>query len=615
MKKHVQLSLAVLMALQITSGPVANAQTPNVAVVAGGGGNASFLTAGQYDINKVEANYTDVLKNVVENNHKIQLMDREYLQNRGKAISGSLRELIAKKQAFIDLANKAILTKDVTLDQYLRTVNEINAMIDKINIDIQEASIISSDTLPSAQTMSVGNAQVNAGPASIINMTKAMTGFTSMLNDTIVKLNGVFNERQVGVLAHKGAYIDIRGNALNPDLSKAPKLDEKEIEAAMLEIQAKSIISQGTQRLQQTLADKVIRLVKTYIQEIGTDQFLRPRNGNDYTAMAEAYRSVERAFLLRSYLRKKYGIQIGAIRPQSYPVTYLNLEGVFKMDMLLPMKKAMDLLVSQTVKNDTDLMASFNAARQYVEFYDRRLTPTLSKDASAKREALKKAAIAQDAALKDGSMWDKMRANVGQLYDKAAATFASKQEIMSAKPVVLSDEQKNVAYNAEDTGLMARASGALTFFTGQTSTVEALLAVMRLVLADIREEVMLSQGDWAQLQSYHNQRFMATDDQTVRSMKAICGADNTLSPAAREAAKSFTNGKVTCTAAPGGLVGGNMTVGDNITTDFRNMMTAYNSVEMKRAQDVRNLRSLVEMSLSAQAQEGDKADDSQLFTR
>jgi hypothetical protein len=615
MRKQLQMSLSAIVALQMVGAPMAlSQQAPSVAVVAGGGGNASFLTAGQYDINKIEANYTEVLKGIADNNHKIQLMDREYLQNKAKAIGGSLRELTAMKQAFLNLANNAVLTKNVTLDEYLRKVNEINATIDKINIDIQEASVISSDTLPSS-TMSVGTATVTSGPASVINMSNAMTGFTAMLNDTIVKLNGAFTDSKVGVLSHKGAFVDIRANALNPDLSRVPKMDEKEIETAMLEIQAKSIISQGTQRLQQTLSDKIVRLVKAYIQEIGTDQFLRPRNGNDYTAMTEAYRSVERAFLLRSYLRKKYGIQIGAIRPKAYPVTILNLEGLAKKDMLLPMKGALDLLVSQTVKNDTDLLSSFNAARQYVEFYDRRLTPTLSDSAKAKREALKDQAIAQDATLKNGTMWDRMRATAGQVYAQAAATFASREEIMAAKPVVLNDEQKNVAYNADDTGIMARASGALTFFTGQTSTVEALLAVMRLVLADIREEVMLSQGDWSQLQSYHNQRFMAGNDQTVRSVKAICGADNTLSSAAREAAKSFTNGVVSCQSAPGGLVGSQMTTGDNIITDFRNMMTSYNTVEMKRAQDVRNLRALVEMSLGAQSQDGDRADDSGLFTR
>ncbi len=608
MKKAINLVVASLLASQSIG--LAQTNTPNVAVVAGGGsGQTGFLSAGDYNINKNETDFTQAMLEIIKNNSKIQQQDREYLQAKGKVIGDSLRGLVEKKQAFVKLGQSSAITTTVTLDQVLAQVNDINAAVEKIQIDIQEASLISSDTLPSA-TASVGKNNITTGPASVIDMSKAMGPFAQ----TLTKLTDECNSVTFKTVGHKGAFNPINAPSLTPDLSMFPQMTQEEIEAAVLKVQQLQVIGLGTQRQQQLWADQVVQLVKAYIQQVGTDQFLRPRNGNDFTYLGEAYKSVEKMFLLRSYLRKKYGIQIGAIQPQSYPVVYGNLEGIFKKDMLLPITGALNKIMSQTARTDTDLMVAYNSARQYVEFYDRSLTPTLSADASKKRDEVKKDFMEKNPNLSQLSYWQQARAQANLRYNQFTASFAKRSEILAGKKVVLNNDQKDVAYNSDDTGVMARVSGLTTFFTGQTSTVEALLAVFRLILSDIREEVMLSQGDWNSLQSYHDKLYLASDAQTVRSVGAICDVDTKLSPAARQRASALTSGKVSCVATPTGLLG-QLNTGNTIVTTIRNLMTTYETVEMKKAQDARNLRTLVDQSLASQAQAGDKPDDAAIFNK
>lgn len=599
-------SMAIIVSGILTIQSVGYAQVipANVNTV---GGNSSFLTAGQYDIKKVEANFTDVLTQIVKDKALTDIQDREYLANKGKIVGDSLRELVTKKLAFEALANKSITSITTPLEEYLTQMNEINAVIEKAKIDIQESSLISADTLPSA-TVSANGMNVTTAQGSIINMSKAMAPFVATLDDLTKKINNV----KFKVLMHKGGPIEISANALSPDLSRVPRMTGAEIQEALLEIQAKQMISKTSQEQQQLLADKTVNFIKKYVELTGVKEFLRLDTVNTKNSIQEVYKTLENIFFTRSYLRKKYGLPIGAIQPKSYPMQPLNVEGIFNKEMLLPITGALNNIVSQTAKTDEDLMEAFNNARQFVEFYDRALTPILADNATEKREKLKDEQIEKDALLKNASLWERARSQAKYQAKKLMTTFATENDIMSTKPVYLDEEGKNVAYNSEDTGVIARMSGLMTRATGQVSTVKSLLAVMRLVLADIREEVMLSQGDWSTLKSYHGQRFMATATQTARAVKLMCDIDVRLSNAARAQAKAFTNGKVSCEKPPTGLLANQNTGGKELTI-FRNLVNSYETVDMKNAQDARNLQMLVEQSIKAQSNAGDEIDDTSLF--
>lgn len=611
-KKKMSVFIVGMVLAQELTYTQAMAQATSTDVVAIGGGaraTTGFLSAGDYNINQSVTDYSKTASEILQQKGITNKEDREYLQSIGRRLAQQFSALIEKEKAFRALGQKASLDasleKMVKLTQYLDQVNDINAALETIRIEIQAASIISKDSLPS-NGFKVGNVAIDMGPTSIINMEKAMAPFLADLERMIERLNSV----QFRFLSHKNAYGEVMSNALSPDLSKFPQMTSDEVQAAIEKVEQLSVISRSTQTKQQVLADLTVQKVKKYMQLVGTEEFLRFRNENDKIFASEAYKDVEKAFFMRSYLRRKYGLQIGAIQPMDYRKLPANTEAIFSKQLIAPITFALNSLRSQTARGDADILQAYNNARQFVEQYDKKLTPILSKDAAAKRASLKRTALPAKA-----SLWDKAKAEAEYRYNQAAASFASREEIMGAKPVVLNEDQKSVAYNSDDTGFTARMSGVLTTLTGQVSTTETLLAVMRLVLADIREELMLSQGDLGNMQSYHFQRFMSGEAQIVRSVKSMCDYDNTLSNDARARARTVTNNKVTCTppASVGILANVNSGGADHFKTVLRNIMLSYQNYEVARAIEARNLRNLVEAAMAAGVQEGDKPSDEGLF--
>lgn len=597
------VGMVLAQELTYTQAMAQQAQAPGTIVIGGQGAVSGFQSAGDYNINQTVMNFSQVAEKILDSRNANNQQDREYLQAISKRIAQSFQALVEKRKQFIKMSQDSQLQVGVKLSSYLALVNEINAMIDSIRIEIQTSSLISKDTLPS-NGIKIGNQVIDTGSNSIIDMTKAMEPFLNDLNAFIEQLNNV----RFGKLEHKGAWNSVSENALNPDLTKWPQMTPEEIQKAVEDIEKLSIVSTDTMRRQQFLADVVVSKVKEFIRMAGTEEFLRFRNDNDKSAFSVIYNEIEKAFFVRSYLRRKYGLQMGAIQSTSYPKVIFNGERVFKKEFLFPVATALNSIRSQTASADADLLRAFNDARQFVEQYDKMLTPILSTEAAKKRAEQAKTELPKEA-----SLWQIAKAKGADLYKQAVAQFASKEEIMAKKPVIMGENEKDMAYNSDDTGFMARMSGLLTTVTGQVSTTEALLAVMRLVLADIREELMLSQADWSAMQSYHFKRFMNGNAQIDKSFKTMCDVDNTLTPDARARAKAVTNGRVTCTPAPTGIFGNINRGGANVVTAARNLITQYENVDKSRAIQARNLRNLVESAIAAGVQEGDGVDQGGLF--
>ncbi|MFN8847869.1 MAG: hypothetical protein ACK5W9_13545 [Bdellovibrionales bacterium] len=615
-KKMSLFIVGMVLAQELTYAQAVGSQTPGVGTLPSGvisvGTGTGFLSSGDYNINQTVLDYSKTMEEILKQKNANNQADREYLTAISKRIAQSFQALIQKKREFVQLGERASLNttnNGVSLTQYLALKNEINAMIDTIRIELQTNTLISRDTLPS-NIIKVGNQEIDTGAASIIDMSAAMQTFVNDLEKLIGDLNNV----KFTYLQHKNKWGSIESNALNPDLSKFPAMTSEEVQEALTKLQGLQIVSQRTQQMQQFLADQVVRSTTQFLQAAGTDEFLRFRNQNDRQAFQEMYNSIEKFFFMRSYLRRKYGLQIGAIQlAQQYDMAKLNVEALRSKDLLFPVKTALSSLRSQVARTDDDLMAAFNNVRQFVEAYDRRLTPILSEKSAEKRGEILKQAEAQKSSLGEkASFMAKAKIEVQKRFAQAKALFASKEEIQANKPNVTDESGNSVSYNAEDTGIMARLSSLWITATGQQSTVEALLGVMRLVLADIREEVMLSQGEWGSMQSYHFKRFMNGEARTDRAVKTMCEIDNTLSAQARASAKAVTNNRVTCEPPRNGILG-NMNNGGTITTTFRNLMGQFERVEVARAVEARNLRELIDQAMAAGLQEGDKIDDSGLF--
>lgn len=596
---------------QTAAGP---GQIPGGIISVGGGPGSvtGFQSSGDYNINQTVLNYSQTVEKILEQKAANNKEDREYLAAVSKRIAQSFQALIEKKRQFKALADKSALNSlnnTVELETVLSLKNDINAMVDALRIEIQSNTMISRDTLPS-NLIKVGNQEIDTGSASIIDMSAAMAPFVTDLE----KLLSDFSNTTFKYVHHKGKWSEINPDALMPDLSKFPAMTPEEVQEAMTKLQGLQIVSESTQKMQQRLADQIVSVTKQFIAKAGTDELLRFRNDQDKKAFQEMYNSIEDFFFLRSYVRRKFGLQIGAIQlATQYDMKKLNIEGITSSKLLFPVKEALSSLKSQVARTDDDLMAAFNNVRQFVEAYDRRLTPILSDKFAEKRAEVLKKAEAEKASLgANASAWSKAKLEIQKKFNEAKAAFASKEEIQANKPQVTDENGTDVTYSADDTGIMARMSSLWITATGQKATVEALLAVMRLVLADIREEVMLSKGDYGNMSSYHLKRFMNGEDRTVKAVQLMCNADNTLSASARASAKAVTGGKVSCQQGPGGLLN-NMTNGGVVLTTFRNLLGQYQAVEISRAAQAKNLRELIDQAISANVQPGEGVNDGALF--
>lgn len=619
MRKKVYLSMAFVLAFESTLfAQVTAPSAPSVAVVAGaGGGTTSQLYPGEYG----STNFSAVMETMLKGRIATQKEDREYLKAIGTRIGEAIRSLIAKKQAFERLSQQSQTTVNVTLDSYLTQMNDINALIAQIKLDIEQSSLINSTTLPS-YAMSVDGRKVDAGPGSLIDMTAALKGFGEQTAELVAQMDAL----KFPKLAHKGFVKEVttpnRGTALAPDLSQFPSMTQEEIDAAILKVNELSVISAETARQQRHLNDLTVRAVKTYMSVVGTEKFLNIRNDNDLQAAQEAAKTLEKHFFMRSYLRKKYGLQIGAIQATQYPQkNVLNFKDWFSKEALMPVQTALNSVISQSAKTDADLMRAFDNARQFVEMYDRLDSSAVLSDQAEARRVDEMEKIAD----KNASFMDKLKAG----YRFATASFAQRSEILGKKPVILDENQRNVAYNSNDTGIMARMSSLFIKGTGQKSTVEALLVAMRYVLADIREEVMLSQGDLSSLQIYHQQRFMGTNQMKIKAIKNMCDYDKSLSADTKSALvtkikevrgssaedRAFADAlgvrdNFTCGQASTGLLAQQRTGAGNFSSQINLLMDAYQRREISRAQQARNLRQIIDSSLAANAQDGDQVDDS-----
>jgi hypothetical protein len=612
------------MALQSTSWADPQAPTqPSLLLGAGSaGGSVTKLNPGDY--RSIE--FDKVMNKMLDDRKDIINQDKEYIKSVGARITTSINELIGKKQLLEKMSQTSIIsTTGVILSDYLQLVNEINALLSKIKVEIQESKMIDIHTLPSYE-MKVGDQSLDSGPGSILDISSSLVEFEAIAQQLMVSMSALkFNyiavvEKDGKITPYANAIKD--SNPLSPDLSSIPAMSQDEIIEAMAKIRDLSVIGMSTRRLQQQLADTAVNKIKQYIQNVGVDKYLASRNNNDFTAASDQFKIIEQIFVLRSYARKKFGLKLGAIAPVSYPAgNVLNIKDWFSKDALMPIKNSLNSISSQTVSTDADLMKAFNDARQFVELYDRQLTPFLSKDATAKR----------DEARKEFSNSEGFLGMVKASYDYLSADIASHKEIMDKKPAgteYLNEEGKSIAYNSDDTGVMARLSSFFITASGQMPTVEALLGVYRFVLADIREEIMVGQGDVAAMQAYFEKRFISTKLSAVRTTILICNNDKFLDKKYKderterfrilaktdpEMAKQWNITETyTCGNDSTGIMQEKNPGGGgagNFTADFQAVMREYNTVEVKRSQEARNLRNVVEMSLRAQAQEGDAIQD------
>lgn len=549
----------------------AYSQTPPVGVsVIGGvnGGTTGFLSAGQYDIKNIQQDNSKVFEQAIGHLKDMQKIDRDYLNEINARLLNGTKGLIDLARRFNELSQSASIGT-VALEDYLKLINQIRQAEQNFSAELDALTLVTRETLPSQTSVSIGDAKVEIGSAGNINMAPVTQRFATLRDNLMRDMNGL---KFPFIVTKLNQRISILDNALTPNLQGLQIMTADEIRAKTDEMQELLALDGSTTRLQVRYIERLRIDIRQFVEDYGTEEAFRFRDENDRQAKMQGFQLIQDAFYRRSYLRRKYGIPMGALRTSVYKKSMANIEKF--TESFRPLSEYLTMIEPQPAIQRAEVMKAFENARNFVQLYDEKVTPIFSKDAAAKRAANQRPALEENA-----SYFDKLVRGGQNAGDWVSSQFAGREEIMSAA-------DKKLEYSSPDTGFLVRANSAITFLTGRQPTAEVMLAVMRMVLADAREELMLLQNDRAALQAYHNQRFQATPELKSDSLKRICQMDFTLSDSTHKA-NCVPLGVTYKASAPRGQPG------SDISGLFLGLLNQYQMVEAAKAQQAENIRQLV----------------------
>lgn len=516
MKKWLGLALTILF----FPGSIQAQNVGTIQPIVGGGKGDTFIGApGDYNMNQITQDNTRVMLEILKQTEKIQEIDRAYLMGVVERLNAHLADLIGYNVKFHELAQKAAL-EYVDFQEYLTLLNKIRAKNEILETEILTQTLITRETLPSYDPLEFSGVNGRVPNYGNIDMSPVMTKVDAVRAKLIAEMNAVpfYN-----LVTPVGQRITITENALSPDLRGLNILTAQQIQQYEDEIKELITLSRPTYQYQRNYTDRTVTLILNFVKSYGKDEWLRFTNDNDGRARAEAFTQITDAFYRRSYLRKKYGIRMGAIQSRGYPKQIANVE-TFGFQ-LQPVKVALESLRREPAENDIEVQNAFEAARNFVELYDAKITPI----------------------------------------------FASRDDI-------LSNPDKSLEYSSPDTGFLVRANSAITYVTGQRRTAEALLMIMRLILSDIREEMMLLQNDHLAMANYHDAKYRATAEMKVENNIKICTIDWTL-PMSTHQSVCEPLGVRRKAQRP------TSTTGTSIQEIFSNLLAQYENVERARRQE------------------------------
>lgn len=567
------------------------AQNPpvGVSVIGGAGsGQTGFLSAGRYDINKVEQDTTKLLSEAMAHLGQMQKIDREYLHEIKERLLNGQKRLIGLGQKFRELSQKSAMGL-VTFEEYLKLLNEIRVAEQNFTAELQALTLVTRETLPSSTQVSVGGITADIGAAGNINMAPVAQRFGEARDALLAELNSL---QFPNLVTPRNQRKPVLANALNPDLSGFQILSPDEVRAKTQELNDLLALDGSTQRLQRQYIERLRIDLRKFVQNYGTEEAFRFRDDNDKNAKLQGWALLQDAFYRRSYLRRKYGIPMGALRTVKYEKNMANIEKF--TESFRSLNEYLMMIEPQAAINRDEVMEAFENARNFVQLYDEKVTPIFSKNASQKYMDAKSRTLDENA-----SFFDRAIQRGANAKTWVSSQFADREEIMS-------QADKKLEYSSADTGFLVRANSALTFLTGRQPTAEVLLAVMRMVLADAREEMMLLQNDRAALQAYHNQRFNSTAELKADSAKRICQMDFSLSEATHQANCAPLGIKIKPQAPRG-------QPGNDISGLFLGLLNQFELVEKKKALDAENIRQLIIAANAAGNSEESQAVEDSLF--
>lgn len=592
MKQKFILGMSFIMA--VNSFPVYSLaqSSPSVSVIAGAGsGTTSMLSAGTY--NQIQQDNTKLLTLAMDQLKNNQQIDRDYLNEINNRLLNGVKGMIDLGNRFRVLSQQAT-TGMIKLQDYLDLVNKIKLEEQRFSAELQTLTLMSRDTLPSATQVSVGGVQADLSSAGNINMTEVSNRFSKLRDDLMAEMNSL---QFANVVTERNQVFPINENALTPQLKGIQILSPAEIAQKTQELETLLSLEGSTTRLQRQYIERTRNNIRQFVELYGNEESFRFRDENDKKAKQEAFANIQDIFFRRSFLRNKYGIPMGALKTVKYNKNIANTEKY--LTSFKSLSEYLTMIDSQAAISREEVQAAFENARNFVQMYDEQLTPIFSKKTAEERAKTKAAQGAQA----NGSFFDRAKNAVKSAASAVTSQFAGKEEIMS-------QADKKLEYSSSDTGFLVRANSVMTFLSGKQPTTEVILAVMRMVLADAREEMMLLQNDRAALQAYHSQLFNSTPELKLISAKKICQMDYTLSEQTHKnnCATEAVGVKFKAQAPRG-------QPGNDIAGLFSGLLNSYEGVEKKKNIDAQNIRNLIALANSAANTAESQEQEDDLFNK
>ncbi|MFN8791443.1 MAG: hypothetical protein ACK5Y2_08320 [Bdellovibrionales bacterium] len=546
MKSNFQLILSAMMIAQSAT-VYGQAPVGSVNPIVGGSSNGPTIIgsqAGDYNINQVTQDNTKVMLAILQRTDKIQDVDRQYLLGIAERMNTKLNEL---NDLRIKLVTMSRALEMQPLDKYLQLITEVDQKNQALILDLSTSTVINRESLPSYSPIQVGGTTAtvnNYGEIRFDELTKRVDTIRTTL---ISSMNDL---KFLNLVSPVGQPVQITSNALNPNLQGIRILTRQQIEQYREKIEMSLTLNEDTVLLQQRYVDQVVNLINQFVTNYGTSEWLRFTDDNDAKARRESFERITDAFQRRSFLRKKYGIRMGAIQPKGeYPKRIAN----FEKFALQPLREALGVLNRAAAMNDIELQAAFENTRNFVQMYDEKVTP-----------------------------------------------------VLKSRSVILSHDDKKMDFSSSDTGFLVRVNSTVTFLTGQRPTAEILLSIMRLILSDIQEEMMLSMNKVEAMKNYHDAKYRATDALKAANNKRICEIDFTLSANAHQ--RNCVPLGITRKAAQ--LVGGS---GQGVAETFSALLNIYEYDLKADRQDAENARKILEAALAAGNDQAKEDEENDLF--
>ena len=462
-----------------------NLPETSVLPILGGRGQGNTLIGGPggYNFQNISIDINGMMKDVYARTNQIQDQDKAYLENIMKQMREHMSDLVKLDRRLAELSQRSQLEggdKRVGIQEYLNLINEIKQKNNSILADIEGQAFISRESLPSYDAAKVGDISATVNTPGKIDFTPVMGRVEAYRRKMI---EGTNNQQFPNIFAKGNQMVKVTKDALNPSLQGISILDASEIQAKQKEMNDLLVPNRSTQQLLQTSVEVIVNNIQTLVDQLGTKQFLTWETvvtdlvGGDNShkeTLKEAVQKINNAFFQRSYLRKRFGQRLGTFNVEEYKVGLLRTDKYLKQ----PINYVATMFKNQVVIEENDITTAFNNARLWFHTLDA----------------------------------------------KGGNVLGSTEDLLKA-------EGKEDKYSAKDAslgGVFMRFNSLITKASGQQEVNEVMRMVVRLLLADIREEQLLVAQDKEGLDKFHDLRFRATAEARELTNKKMCQMDFTL---------------------------------------------------------------------------------------